>query len=329
MTGPPHAQLGPGKILVTGSLAFDNIMDFPGHFKDHILPDKAHVINISFLVEKLSQERGGCAGNIAYTLALLGEPPRVVAAAGGDFDGYRQWLAGHGVDVSAIALFPEERTASCFITSDRAHCQITGFFPGAMRRAREISLAAAAAGGDVALAVVAPDDPEAMLRHCREGRAAGIPVLFDPSFQVTAMDGEYLAEAACDAWALVVNDYEFAVLREKTGKTVEQLRREHALIVVTYGAEGSEILLPEGESLRIEAARVGNVVDPTGAGDAFRGGFVAGLRKGYDLAGCGRMGSVAAVYCIESYGTQNHRYTGEEFFARYRASYGGLPQAAA
>jgi adenosine kinase len=192
-----------------------------------------------------------------------------------------------------------------------------------MKRAREISLAQAAGEG-VALVVVAPDDPEAMLRHCREARAAHLPVLFDPSFQVTNMDGDYLRDAAQGAWALVVNDYEFAVLREKTGKTADELRSEHALIVVTYGSEGSEILLPGSAAIPIPAARVGQVVDPTGAGDAFRGGFVAGLRKGYDLAVCGRMGSIAAVYCIEAYGTQNHSYTEEAFFARYRQDFGAV-----
>jgi adenosine kinase len=321
---PSHPQLVGGKVVVAGSLAFDNIMDFPGLFKDHILADKAHVINISFLVENLTQQRGGCAGNIAYTMALLGEPPRVVAAAGADFDGYRQWLADRAVDVGGIRVFPEERTASCFITSDRAHCQITGFYPGAMRRAREISLAEAAGDG-VSLVVVAPDDPAAMLRHCREARQAGIPVLFDPSFQVTNMDGEFLVEAARGAWALVVNDYEFAVFKEKTGRSEEELRREHPVIVVTYGSRGSEILQGDDAAVEVPAARVREVVDPTGAGDAFRGGLVAGLMQGCDLPAAGRMGSVAAVYCIENYGTQNHAYTREEFLARYRENFGAPP----
>jgi adenosine kinase len=314
----------PGHVVVTGSLAFDNIMDFQGYFKDHIKPDKAHVISISFLVDKLTRQRGGCAANIAYTMALLGEHPRIVAAAGGDFEEYRRYLADLGIDVGGIVVFPEEMTASCFITTDQADCQITAFHVGAMKRAREISLAATAGDG-VGFAVVAPDDPEAMLRHCAEARSARLPFLFDPSFQVTNMDGRFLAEASAGAWALAMNDYEFSVFRDKTGKSTEDLLAEHELIVVTYGSEGSKILLRDGGVIDVPGAAAGEVLDPTGAGDAFRGGFVAGLKKGYDLPVCGRMGSVAAVYAIESYGTQSHRYTTEEFYARYRENFGASP----
>jgi adenosine kinase len=164
-----------------------------------------------------------------------------------------------------------------------------------------------------------------MLRHCEEARQGGLPFLFDPSFQVTAMDGEALATASRGATGLFVNDYEFSVFREKTNLSVDEVRRRHPLVVVTLGAKGSELLLGDGETLAVPAARVSEVVDPTGAGDAFRGGFVAGLMRGHDLATCGRMGSVAAVYAIESYGTQNHRYTEEEFDQRYRASFGKAP----
>lgn len=313
-----------GQAVVAGSLAFDNIMDFPGHFKDHILTDKAHVINISFLVDRFTQQRGGCAGNIAYTLALLGEPPRVIGAVGDDFGDYLGWLIRHKIDVSGIQIFDDERTASCFITTDKANCQITGFHVGAMKRAREISFSQLA-GKQAVIGVVAPDDPEAMMRHCREAREAGIPVLFDPSFQVTAMDGDYLKAADEGAWGLIVNDYEFAVFREKTGRSAEELRRAHHVIIVTYGADGSELLLADGATIKIPAAHAAAVVDPTGAGDAYRGGFVAGLVRGYDLEVCGRMGSLAAACCIEHYGTQSHRYTQEEFFGRYRQDFGPAP----
>lgn len=315
---------GNGPVVVTGSLAFDNIMDFPGLFKDHIKPDKAHVISISFLVDKLTRQRGGCAANIAYSMALLGERPRIVAAAGGDFDAYREYLEDLGIDAGGITIFPDEMTASCFITTDKDDCQITGFYVGAMKRAREISLVEAAGDG-VSLAVIAPDDPEAMLRHCAEARAAQLPFLFDPSFQVTNMDGRFLAEASAGAQALAMNDYELTVFREKTGKSLEAMRREHELIIVTYGKDGSELLLSDGGTIKVPGASTRGVVDPTGAGDAFRGGFVAGLRKGLDLPACGRMGSVAAVYAIESYGTQSHTYTLEEFSARYRESFGSWP----
>lgn len=321
MSNPVSAKLRPGQVVVTGSVAFDNIMDFPGFFKDHILADKAHVINISFLVEKLSRQRGGCAANIAYTLALLGERPRIVAATGDDFGEYQSWLGKRGIDTSAVAVFEDEMTACCFITSDRDHCQITGFYPGAMSRARELSVIERA-GKEPAMILIAPDDPEAMVRHCREAREAGIPFLFDPSFQVTAFDGDTIRGACEGAMALVVNDYEFGVLRDKTAKSAEEIQAEHDLVIVTYGKEGSEILLREGGSVKVPAARVATVVDPTGAGDAFRGGFVAGLMQGRTLEVAGRMGAVAAVYCIEQYGTSNHRYTRDEFSARYRDNFG-------
>lgn len=308
-------------MLVAGSLAFDQIMDFPGHFKDHILPEKIHQISISFLVREFRKQRGGCSGNIAYSLALLGERPTIVAAAGSDFGDYRQWLVDQGVDVGAVAVHDDEVTASCFITTDQADNQITGFFPGAMRRAKELSLAAAAGDG-VRLAVVAPDDPEAMLRHCREARQAGLPFVFDPSFQVIALDGDALAGAALGARAVIVNDYEFAVFREKTGREGDALFELARLWVVTYGEEGSRVLLPGGGVVPVPAARADKVVDPTGAGDAYRGGFVAGLLRGAPLEVCGRMGSVAAVYAVECYGTQAHRYTADEFWSRYRDNFG-------
>jgi adenosine kinase len=314
---PPSRE---GRVLVTGSLAFDQIMDFPGHFKDHILPEKIHQISISFLVKEFRKQRGGCSGNIAYSLALLGERPSIVAAAGSDFGDYRRWLIEQGVDVAAIAVHEDLVTASCFITTDQADNQITGFFPGAMRRAKDLSLAAAAGEG-ARLAVIAPDDPEAMLRHCREARQAGLPFVFDPSFQVIALDGEALAEAARGARAVIVNDYEFAVFREKTGREGEALFELADLWVVTYGEKGSRILLPGGGTIAVPAARARQVVDPTGAGDAYRGGFVAGLLREAPLEVCGRMGSVAGVYAVECYGTQAHHYTRDDFWRRYRDNF--------
>jgi adenosine kinase len=310
-------------VLVAGSLAFDQIMDFPGFFKDHILPDKIHMINLSFLVSDFRKQRGGCSGNIAYSLALLGERPRIIAAAGADFGDYRRWLAERGVDVSAIAVYEDEVTASCFITTDRADNQITGFHIGAMKRARELSLRETASnGGGADLCVVAPDDPEAMSRHCREAREGTLPFVFDPSFQVIAMDGPTLAEAARGALAVICNDYEFAVFQEKTGLDGDGLAAIAEMWVVTYGEDGSEIRCRGGERISIPAARAVEVVDPTGAGDAYRSGFVAGLLRGAPLPVCGRMGSVAAVYVIENYGTQNHHYTPEAFWLRYRESFG-------
>jgi len=322
MTQPSRA----GNILVTGSLAYDYIMDFPGQFKDHILPDKLHCINISFLVDKLKKQRGGCAANIAYTMALLGERPRIVAAAGRDFTEYSAWLEEQGVDVSAILRAEDEVTATCFITSDRADNQITGFYVGAMARAREISLKAQA-GPSPQICVIAPDDPDAMLRHAEECREAKIPFIYDPSFQVTAMEGARLWQGAQGARGLVLNDYEFAVFQEKTGKSEDEILAEVELLVVTLGEKGSRIRTRTGEVTEIPSAKIREVVDPTGAGDAFRGGLVSGLVRGLPLDICGRLGSVASAFVVERYGTQNHAYTREEFQARYELNFGKASQA--
>ncbi|MGE0493431.1 MAG: carbohydrate kinase family protein [Vulcanimicrobiota bacterium] len=313
-----------GQILVAGSLAFDNIMSFPGYFKEHILPEKLHMINISFLVDKVTKQRGGCAANIAYTLSLLGRHPRIIAAAGNDFDTYADFLEKNGVDTSAILRVEDEITATCYITTDRANNQITGFYVGAMPHSKNISVKASA-GPSPALLIVAPDDPEAMLRHCREAKEAGIPLIYDPSFQVTAMEGGPLLEGALGAHAMILNDYEFSVFQEKTGRTTEQLLDQMDMLVVTLGEKGSRILRKGETAIEVPPCVISKAVDPTGAGDAYRGGFVAGLVAGCELAECGRMGSVAAAYVVEKYGTQNHSYTRDEFADRYRKSFGRAP----
>lgn len=311
-----------GYVLVTGSLAFDQIMDFDGDFKDHVLPDKIHTINLSFLVKEFKKQRGGCSANIAYSLSLLGRRSKILAAAGGDFGEYRDWLTGHGIDVSGIRLHEDEVTACCFITTDRADNQITGFHPGAMSRARELSVLEALGEGErPRLVIVAPDDPEAMVRHCRETREVGIPLAFDPSFQVIAMDGDTLRDAARGAAIVFVNDYEFAVFQEKTGITGERLFDLADMWVVTLGEKGSEILTSTADKVVVPAARPRQVIDPTGAGDAYRSGFLAGWVQGRELSVCGRMGSVAAVYAIECYGTQSHAYGRDEFERRYEENF--------
>lgn len=323
-----HGNGTQGRILVAGSLAFDFIMGFPGRFQEHILPEKLHIINLSFLVDRMRKQRGGCAGNIGYTLALLGEKPRLVAAAGGDFGSYRSYLEGLGVDTSCIAQHPDEMTATCMITTDKSNNQITGFYVGAMARAREISLKACVTPS-TCFAVVAPDDPPAMLRHACEAREAGVPVIFDPSFQVIALDGEELMRGADGAKALILNDYEFAVFLEKTGQSLDELRQRIELVVVTLGERGSRIHTREGRDIEVAPVRIQQVVDPTGAGDAYRAGFVHGLVRGEDLEVCGRKGSVAAAYAIENYGTQSFTFTVEEFNQRYFENYGVRPPAEA
>lgn len=324
MSTSPLAIRPDGQIIVTGSLAFDQIMVFPGSFKDHIKPDKLHVISISFLVSEMRKQRGGCAGNIGYTLALLGHDPRVVAAAGSDFGAYREWLEAHGVDVGGVQCFDDEITASCHITTDQDDNQITGFFVGAMARAGELSLKQLA-GERPAVAIIAPDDPGAMMRHCQEAREMKLPFLFDPSFQVTAMNGEDLATASRGAAILAVNDYEHSVFEEKTGMKGSAIFELLDMVIVTLGGDGSKILRSGEEEVLIPVAKVENFTDPTGAGDSYRGGFIAGLQKGYDLSICGRMGSVASAFVVEQNGTQSHSYTQQDFAERYAANFGPLP----
>ena len=324
MTRPPFDIAPDSQVLVTGSLAFDQIMVFPGHFKDHILPEKLHVINISFLVKEMRRQRGGCAGNIAYTMALLGHNPRIVAAAGNDFADYQEWLEGHGVDVGGVELFEDVSTASCFITADQSDNQITGFFPGAMARASQLSVVERQ-GENAGVLIVAPDDPAAMSRHCREAREASMPFIFDPSFQVTAMDGDALREAAKGTAMLVVNDYEFAVFEKKTGLTGDEVFDLVDMAVITLGGEGSKILRRGEPEIRIPAAAISELVEPTGAGDAFRAGFVAGWQRGFDLEVCGRMGSVASAFVVEKGGPQVHHYDPQQFAERYAANFGALP----
>lgn len=304
-------------------MAFDYIMRFDGRFGDQIHSEKLDVINISFLAHRLEKKRGGCGGNIAYTLALLGLRPRLVASVGEDCQEYRDALERVGVDLAAVAVHKDEMTATAFVITDRGESQITGFHAGAMQRARELSVIELA-GADPVLCIIAPDDPEAIIRHSLEARQAGIPRIFDPSFQVTAMDGESLIEAARGAKVLMLNEYELGVFQEKTHCNSEQLFELVEIVVVTMGLNGSRICRASGRQIHVLAAATESVVDPTGAGDAYRGGFVAGWMSGYDLRTCGQMGSVAGVFAVESYGPQGHRFTREDFERRYEVNYGDM-----
>lgn len=312
-----------GRVLVTGSLAFDFILTYPGKFQDHILPDKLHMINVSFLVDKVKKQRGGVAGNIAYTMALMGEQSRILATAGHDFGAYRSFLEEHGVDTSGIKIIDDEMTATCFITTDMKHNQITGFYTGAMTHARELSVKEALNGAE--FIVVSPDDPEAMKRHCREAKEAGATVIYDPSFQVLAMDGDFLWEGARGSKALILNDYEFSMFCEKTKKSVEELHEEIEVLVVTLGEEGSRIHVRGQDEILVKPVKTESAVDPTGCGDAYRGGFLTGLVNGCTYEECGQLGSVSSVFVVEQYGTQSHSYTKTELAKRYKENYGSLP----
>lgn len=301
-------------MLVSGSLAFDHIMVFPGHFEDHILPDKIHVLNVSFLVHSLERLRGGVAGNIAYSLALLKQPVRVAATVGSDFAEYRSALESAGVDTSGIVVVDDELTASAFITTDRSDNQITGFYPGAMSASADLALAPYLS--DVNLGIISPTAPDAMRRHAREFREAGIGYVFDPGQQIISLTAQALSEGIEGASMLVGNDYEFAMIGEKTGMGRDDLLSACETVIVTYGDLGSHVHIG-GEMFEIPAAQPTNVVDPTGAGDAYRAGFLAARRAGLSPDVAGRAGSVAAAFVVETKGTQGHQFTLDEFIERF------------
>jgi adenosine kinase len=310
------------RIFVTGSIAYDYIMVFPGRFRDHILPDKMHVLSVSFLVDSLKRRRGGTAANIAYNLALLGERPVVVGTVGEDFLEYRQWLDGKGVDTSAIKVIASEHTASCFINTDLQDNQISAFYPGAMAHAATVSLVdhnVSPTASD--LVIIAPNDPKAMIRYAAECSAAGIPYLYDPAMQLPRLERSELEAGCKGARILAGNDYEFGLMAEKMGLTEPELRRHVPITVMTRGEAGALITV-NGEEHDIPPARPEKVVDPTGAGDAFRAGFVSGLSRGFSWPTVGRMAALTAVYAIEHPGTQEHGYTVADFIARYEANFG-------
>jgi adenosine kinase len=308
------------RTFVTGSIAYDYIMVFPGRFRDHILADKMHVLSVSFLVDSLVRRRGGTAANISYNLALLGERPVVVGTVGEDFSDYRTWLENAGVDTSGVRVIADEHTASCFINTDLQDNQITAFYPGAMARAASVSVREVGATPED-LVIIAPNDPEAMVTAVAECRAAGIPYLYDPAMQLPRLEPVQLEAGCSGAKILAGNDYEFGMMAEKLGTTEAELRRRVPITVMTRGEAGA-LITADGQEHEIPAARPEKVVDPTGAGDAFRAGFVAAYRRGLSWPVVGRMAALSGVYAIEHPGTQQHRYTVEEYISRYRANFG-------
>ncbi len=311
-------------IVVTGSLAYDYIMSFPGYFKDHILPDKIEYLSVSFLVDSMRRQRGGCAGNIAYSLALLGLRPRIMGTVGQDFEDYRRWLEAQGVDTSGIVAFPDEFTASFFVSTDLASNQIASFYTGAMSRAASLSFKNQRLD-DVELVVISPNDPRAMVAYARECQELGLPYLYDPSQQIVRLSGEELIEGTRGARLLVVNDYEFEMMKNKTGLSEEGLLALTPTVVITRGERGSTII-DQGRVIPIPIAPPVCAAEPTGVGDAYRAGLILGLIRGYPWEVAGRLGSLAATYALEQCGTQNHRFTLAEFVARYRQTFGDAPE---
>lgn len=306
-------------IVITGSIAYDYLMSFPGNFLEHIKPDKLQKLSLSFLVDEMRRQRGGCAANIAFSLGLLGERPRVMGTVGQDFGEYRAWLEQHGVDTSAIVTIPDVFTASFFATTDQKQNQIASFYTGAMAHARELSFHDL--DHPVDLTIISPNDPEAMLKYPAECKELGIPYIYDPSQQIVRMSGDDLRAGVEGADILIVNDYEFEMLKERTGMTADEIRAAVTrAVIVTRGEQGS--LIWAGEEIAVPAVPPEQVLDPTGVGDAFRAGLIKGLALGMSWETAGRIGSLAATYVLETHGPQAHHYTLEEFVARYREAFG-------
>jgi adenosine kinase len=309
-------------IVITGSIAYDYLMFFPGRFREHILPEQIHHISLSFLVESMRKQRGGCAPNIAYTLALLGERPTIMATVGQDFGEYRAWLDDAGVDTSAIVEIEGEFTSSFFVNTDQENNQIASFYMGAMGWADRLSFYDLPQG--VEIATISPNAPAAMVKYARECQELGIPYIYDPSQQTVWLSADDLVEGARGARILIVNEYEFGMIQNKTGLSDKELLALPEITIVTRGEGGSTIYAPD-QILTIPVVPPEPLVEPTGVGDAYRAGIIKGLLRGLSWETTGRIASLAATYVLERLGTQSHHYSLEEFVERYRRVYGDDP----
>lgn len=307
------------RVLVTGSLAYDHIMDFPGKFSEHILPDKIHILNASFLVNKLKKQWGGTAGNIAYNLALLGESPVILAAAGKDFSTYRKHLTKVGVDISQVREYQRDFTSTFFVITDQDDNQLAGFYLGVMEKAQKLSIKKVP--GKVSLSIISPNDPRAMVNYSKECRQLKIPFIFDPGQQIPRLTGSDIKDSLKGAKILIGNDYEMELIRRKTGWSDDEILKKAKLMIVTKGADGSEILSKDFQ-LKIPAVKAKRLIDPTGAGDAYRAGIIKGILNNWDWQKVGQVASLAAVYAVEHYGTQEHQYSLKEFVKRYENNFG-------
>jgi adenosine kinase len=308
----------PGRALICGSMAYDTIMVFGDRFANHILPDKIHMLNVSFLVPQMRREFGGCAGNIAYNLKLLADEGFPMATVGSDFGPYREWLAQTGVPFEHVRVIDSELTAQAFITTDLDDNQITAFHPGAMQHSHLNQIGAASG---ITLGIVAPDGREGMLEHAAQFAAAKIPFIFDPGQGLPMFGGEELKRFIGQARWVALNEYEWQLVQQKTGWGVAELTERVAALIVTRGAAGSSIYTREAE-LAIPCAPVREVIDPTGCGDAYRAGLIHGLLHGRDWRATGQIASLMGAIKIEARGTQNHRFTAAEFAARLRTAFG-------
>ena len=306
------------KTLITGSMAYDTIMVFQDHFKNHILPEQTHMINVSFLAPEMTRFRGGCAGNIAYTLNLLGGDPVIMATVGDDFGPYGDWLDQQGLSQQHVTRIQGQFTAQAFITTDIDNNQIAAFHPGAMNFAHHNKIGDA---NGIELGVIAPDGREAMLQHAAQFAESGIPYVFDPGQGMPLFSGEELINFMDMADYAVMNDYESRLMADKTGLSLEQLAGRVNAMIVTHGGDGSQVHT-QGETIRIGSAPISEARDPTGCGDAYRAGLLYGLARRYDWKTCGQIGAVCGAIKIEHGGTQSHHFDMESFAERYSAAFG-------
>lgn len=305
--------------LICGSFAYDSIMVFPDRFKNHILPDKIHMLNVSFMVPEMRREFGGCAGNIAYNLKLLGGAGLPMGSVGKDFEPYARWMDHNGISRELLKVFEEEYTAQAFITTDMDDNQITAFHPGAMNLSHENTVPA---DKGVTIGIVSPDGRDGMLQHAEQFHEAGIPFIFDPGQGLPMFDGNDLRAFIDKASYLAVNDYEAQIVQERTGLSPHEMAERLDAVFITRGGKGSKIFTSSKET-DVPPADVKGIADPTGCGDAYRAGLLYGLMNGKDLATTGRIASLAGAFKIEHHGTQNHRYTVEQFAERYKQTFGG------
>ncbi len=304
--------------LICGSLAFDTIMVYPGHFKNEILPDKVHILNVSFLVPKLRREFGGCAGNIAYNLRLLGGQGAPMGTIGRDFTPYAQWMNECGINRQYLKTIEAAYTAQAYITTDLDDNQITAFHPGAMNESHR---QAVPVNAGFTLGMVSPDGRDGMLQHAEQFAAAGIPFIFDPGQGLPMFDGPALQRFIELADYLVVNDYESELLQARTGWDLRQIATRLKAAIVTRGAQGS-LIYANGKVHEIPVARAESLADPTGCGDAYRAGLLYGLQRGFDWETTGRLASLMGAIKIERPGTQNHRFTPDELRVRFKREFG-------
>lgn len=304
--------------VICGSLAYDTIMVFPDQFKNHILPDQVHILNVSFLVPRMRREFGGCAGNIAYNLKLLGADPLPVAAVGQDFGPYREHLQQCGIRLDYVRVYEDQFTPQCFITTDLDNNQITAFHPGAMSSAHENHVRDIP---DVTFGIVAPDSREAMLQHVDEFAARGVPFIFDPGQAMPLFNGEEFRAMIEKSTYVIVNDYESQLLQQRTGWCASEIAAHVQAYVVTRGPRGS-VIHAQGADHEIPAARERQVIDPTGCGDAYRAGLIFGIMRGCDWPTSGRMASLMGALKLEHPGTQNQRFDYPQFADQFRQQFG-------